>query len=338
MNTSTPGEPEPEPPLLPWHQSAWQRLNLLLTASGAPPDALMLTGSPGTGRHRFARRFAQRLLCEAAIRDDRPCQQCHPCRQLAAGTHPDLAVASPDPEGRHRIDDIRTLQTHIARRPFLGPWRIALLEGAEGLTEAAANALLKHLEEPPPQACWILVVAGPGRLPATVRSRCRRIALPSPSTSQSRDWLAERLGSGAEAALRAAPGAPLTAEALAGSEIASARDTLTDGLDRLRRRTADPTELAAQWKSGPPDRVLDWIHHALLQLARHRLLGGSDEADDPDPLTRPLEPLDLAQIVALAEWIRARRRESRTALNTQLLLEACFIQVLMAFDRQSIAR
>jgi len=162
------------------HDAVWARLTARLSGDRLP-HALLFTGAPGIGKALLARRLAGRLACTAA--DDRqPCGECHGCRQVLAGTHPDLlAIAAPDrsrKETRKKeigIDEARELKRFAQLHAVAARRKMAIVDDADRLSIAAQNALLKTLEEPPGQALIVLCTAAPGALLPTVRSRCQRV-------------------------------------------------------------------------------------------------------------------------------------------------------------------
>ncbi|GAA5085706.1 DNA polymerase-3 subunit delta' [Thermocatellispora tengchongensis] len=165
--------------------------------------AWLFTGPPGSGRSAAAKAFAAALLCP-----DQGCGHCDLCHQVAIGSHPDLE--SVRPEGlSYSVKQTRELILRAAGAPTLGRWRIVLFEDADRATEAAANALLKAIEEPPPRTVWLLCTPSPDDLVITIRSRCRVVTLATPSTAAVAHVLATRDGVPpdlAEFAARAAQG------------------------------------------------------------------------------------------------------------------------------------
>jgi DNA polymerase-3 subunit delta' len=161
------------------HEAVWERLTRLLDA-GRLPHALLFGGPPGIGKALLAQRLMARLACSAPL-GTRPCGDCAGCRQVAAGSHPDLfAVGAPDRRKDTRkkeigIDRARALKRFAQLHAVAAPRKMALVDDADRLSLAAQNAMLKTLEEPPGQALIILVTAAPGGLLPTVRSRCQRV-------------------------------------------------------------------------------------------------------------------------------------------------------------------
>src|SRR5580692_8097817 len=127
--------------------------------------AWLFTGPPGSGRSVAARAFAAALLCS-----DGGCGHCPSCRQVAAGTHPDLLLVRPDGLS-YGVKQTRDLVLKAAASPVYGGWRIVLFEDADRATEQAANALLKAIEEPAARTIWLLCAPYADDLPTTIRSR-----------------------------------------------------------------------------------------------------------------------------------------------------------------------
>ena len=144
--------------------------------SGRMHHAWLLTGPVGIGKATLAMHFARTVLA-----GDDPLAA---ARRVNAGTHADLlVVARAMDEKRQRlrseivVDDVRPVSAFLHRTAAEGGWRVVIIDGAEHLNRNAANALLKLLEEPPNRALILLVCASPGRLLATIRSRCRTLRL-----------------------------------------------------------------------------------------------------------------------------------------------------------------
>jgi DNA polymerase III subunit delta' len=177
--------PEPRAnPLLIGHELAEATLIEALRA-GRMHHAWLVTGPDGVGKATLAYRFARRLLAGMPEGETLALDPAHPVfRRVAAGSHADLlTVERAYDEKRKRmrtqiaVDDVRRISNFMSLTPAEGGWRVVVVDGAEELNQASANALLKVLEEPPPRAVLLLVSAAPGRLLPTIRSRCRRLRL-----------------------------------------------------------------------------------------------------------------------------------------------------------------
>ncbi len=200
-------------------------------APGTMTHAWLLTGPPGSGRSTAARAFVAALLCR-----DAGCGTCADCRTARSGTHADIDVLNT----QHLsigVDSARELVTRAARRPAGGRWRVFLIEDADRLTEQAANALLKAIEEPAPRTVWALCAPGLQDVLPTIRSRCRHVQLRTPSAEAVAEVLVRR--DGIDPAMAA-----FAARASQG-HIGRARRLASDEAARLRRRAVlrVPTEL-----------------------------------------------------------------------------------------------
>ncbi|EED33005.1 DNA polymerase III, delta prime subunit [gamma proteobacterium NOR5-3] len=184
---------------LPWHQETWINLQAQC-ANGRLPHAMLLEGTPGTGRNRLALSLARYLLC-GDMSAQGNCGSCKTCTLSASGAHPDLLTVMPAETGKAiGIDAIREVIRFAAGTPTLGRSKVMLISPAESLTQAAFNAFLKCLEEPSSETFIVMVSASGYPLPATIRSRCQRWKLPSPSLKESRAWLQEALSGDADGA------------------------------------------------------------------------------------------------------------------------------------------
>jgi DNA polymerase III subunit delta' len=145
--------------------------------AGAMTHAWLFTGPPGSGRSTAARAFAAALQCA-----DGGCGECHTCRAAMSGRHADVDIITPT-KLSYGIEDTRELVRRASMAPAVGAWHVLVVEDADRLTEQAANALLKAIEEPPKNTVWMLCAPSPEDLVATIRSRCRLVGLRTPSTA-----------------------------------------------------------------------------------------------------------------------------------------------------------
>ncbi len=291
----------------PWNAPLFDALKARLQRF---PHALLIHGARGTGKLALAERVAQLLLCEDAAQ--RPCGRCDGCRWLAAGSHPDFRRIEPealakepliDPEetteapakrGKPSIDikieQVRDLAGFLNLRSHRGGLRVALAHPAEAMTESAANALLKGLEEPPASAVFVLVSHRPSQLLPTIRSRCVALAVPIPARAAALQWLAEQGATNPERWLAYAGGAPLQALEFARRAAMLERllqqpapvaereelEPLADALQKIALdRALTGLGLPAKYQTGGghPDRskVRAWLSFAR-ETGQHRLL------------------------------------------------------------------
>jgi DNA polymerase-3 subunit delta' len=149
-------------------------------------SAWLFTGPPGSGRSNAARAFAAALECEQG-----GCGTCNACRTSLTGSHPDVRLVHTDRLSLG-VDDIRELVRSAALLPAMRRWQVLVVEDADRLTDAAGDALLKSLEEPPPRTVWMLCAPTAEDVLVTVRSRCRTLVLRTPTVAAIADVLERR--------------------------------------------------------------------------------------------------------------------------------------------------
>jgi DNA polymerase-3 subunit delta' len=140
--------------------------------------AYLITGPQGVGRRTLGIRLAQALNCPQPIKPGVPCRTCRTCTQIDRMVHPDLSVVQAESIGGVlKVDQIRELQHSLSLAPYEARFRVALLLRFEEANASAANALLKTLEEPPPQVVFVLTAESAERLMPTITSRCEVLRL-----------------------------------------------------------------------------------------------------------------------------------------------------------------
>ena len=190
----------------------------------AMTHAWLFTGPPGSGRSVAARAFAAALQCPAGGDGS-----CHACRTVLAGTHADVAVIVPDGLSIG-AKEARELVRVAGRAPSQGRWQVIVVEDADRMTEHAANAVLKMLEEPPPRTVVMLCTPSlhPDDIMVTIRSRCRVVALRTPPVEAIADVLVHRDGID--------PAMAAWAAAASGGHVGRARHLARDEGARLARK------------------------------------------------------------------------------------------------------
>ena len=212
--------------------TAVAELQAAVADASAMTHAWLFTGPPGSGRSVAARAFAAALQCP-----DGGDGTCHACHTVLAGTHADLSVINP--EGLSiGVDEAREIVRVAARAPSQGRWQIIVVEDADRMTEGAANAVLKMIEEPPPRTVVMLCAPSlhPEDVSVTIRSRCRVIALRTPGADAVADVLVRR--DGVDAALAA------WAAGASGGHVGRARRLARDEEARLIRKAVLDVPLA----------------------------------------------------------------------------------------------
>jgi DNA polymerase-3 subunit delta' len=295
----------------------------------------------------MALHFAQALLCESPLPDGLACGQCPGCRYAVAGQHPDLMrleLSTVDEETGEfgavetiAIDRVRALTDFVQLTSHRQRAKVAVIAPAERMTIAAANALLKTLEEPPAGTCLILVSAQPGRLWPTILSRCRKFAAPIPTAGESEAWLAAHGVADPALALAQAAGAPYSALAHADPLAQSERRAWLAALAAPERISV--LVLAARIDAGGKDerrsrlaQAIDWLEAWTADLAR--MAAGGTARRNPDSAA-PLALLaPRVAPIALFRYHRSLLRQRALLahpLSPRLVAEALLIDYRSLF-------
>ena len=293
-------------------------------ASGRVAHAYLFTGPRGTGKTSVARILAKAVNC-LAPQDQRPCNECHICRAMSDGSHLDLVEI--DAASNTGVDDVRDLREKINFAPNEARRKVYVIDEVHMLSNAAFNALLKTLEEPPAHALFVLATTEPHKIPETILSRCQRFDFRRVGVEQIVAKLericqaegAEVERAALEAIARAATGSLRDAESLLDQVLAFADERITlELVQRLLGATAQETvaDLVDALIAGDTARGL------------HRINETVDGGVDPRQLTRQLlEYLrnllllrtageDLVNVTA---EMRQRMREQAKALPPEQL-------------------
>ncbi|MBK1722022.1 DNA polymerase III subunit delta' [Thiocystis violacea] len=324
--------------LLPWTARIWSQLQGA-RAAGRLAHGLLLSGPVGVGKRHFAECLAQSLLCRTPGPGGIACGRCADCELLALGNHPDLLRVGPDPEsksGEIPIAMIRLFTERESLTPSRAEWKVALIDPADRLNPAAANALLKTLEEPAGQTLLCLIGERTGSLPATIRSRCLQIRVPAPADAEALSWLnAQSPRSDWELRLRLAHGAPLRAlRDFDDAWLAQRQERLT-GFLAMAAGGRDPLAEAAAWNAPGAKLMLEWLASWMCDLVRLMATAEDVRLENPDrqadlaALARRIEPAVGHRFL---QRVLEGRALAETNLNHQLLLES------LAIDWSRIAR
>ena len=321
-------------------------------ASGRLPQVILLTGASGVGKQRLALWLGQMLLCTGT--GAKPCGTCSGCVQVQGLVHPDLhwfvpvptskgdpdkqideaaamleevmatrrkdpLWAAPDRMSSHALASARLLQREASLTSVAGGWRVFIIGGADRLvgqtgSDAAANALLKILEEPPQRSLFVLTAAEPGLVLPTIRSRSMPVRLGRLSDTEVAEFLATAKPELAnEAVIALARGSIGAALASAGERQSKARTAA----DEFLKAVADgPAEAAARalkqtpWQArGEFTALLDALAEGLANRAQ-RVLSPGASVSNANP----------AGILAGVERVMAARERAQGNVNPQLLL------------------
>lgn len=322
----------------PWLESAWQRL---LATRARPAQALLLAGPRGVGKSELAQAWAHALLCEAPQPDGAACGSCPACHWFETGAHPDFRLVTlqekTSKEGETRmataieVDQARETVDFVQLSTYRAGFRVVRVDPADSLNLAAANALLKVLEEPPLNTVFVLVSDQPRRLLPTIRSRCTRLDIGLPPVEQAAQWL---VGQGVDDAvnlLALSGGTPLDAQRWAdGGELDERRAVLQD---LARPDQIDPVTLGERWKAVSPQTWHNVAYKWLGDLLAVKLQGKVQfNRDFSEVLARLGKQADLAKLLALAKTQANEGRILAHPLNRTLQLEVWLIQYQHLFD------
>ena len=300
------------------------------------PHALLLHGPAGVGKRELGLALAQWLLCESPASEG-ACGVCDACNWFTQGNHPDFRQVEPQEEElddsgkvtrkaskQISVESVRGITDFLNLSAHRGGWRAALVHPAEFMNAAAANALLKTLEEPPERVLLMLVSHQPGRLLPTVISRCRQVLLPAPDTAVALAWLRGQGVAQPEPALAEAGGAPLTALAYADPERLARRDAFLDHL--MRPESLDACAVAQSFQT-PIAETWGWLARWTVDLLSLRLTGVARYFQDRAGAGRAIgADADLAGMLNFQKELGEGARWLRHPLNSQLLLESWLIR------------
>lgn len=310
---------------LPWHAAQWQRLGEA-RASGRLPHAVLLSGPAGVGKSQFARRLGQALVCPTPDDAGDACGVCKACHQAVAGSHPDLHRVAPEEPGKPiKIDAIRALTAKSVLSAEQGGHRVITIDPADAMNRAAANALLKTLEEPGSRTVLVLVSSHGDRLPATIRSRCQAVSFPIPPAAQARDWLAAQ-GCSAEldALLALSGGAPLRAVQADEQAWLGTDASLIAELGTLKHRESNPLKVVEEWQNRPLHLVFEGLKRCVADLVRLAGNPGIVAVYHPgarSDLQSLGQGIDLRKLFLFNDELLQLERDSINNLNPQMMLE-----------------
>lgn len=322
----------------PWQQTSWQRWNGLRARL---PHAVLLKGPQGTGKFDFAMNMAQSLLCEQPAADGHACGDCPSCRWFQQETHPDFRLVQPGalaeqdeasrdagkkkPSRQITVDQVRALGDFTNLSAHQGGHRVVLIHPAEAMNAAAANALLKTLEEPTARMVLILVSHKAQQLLPTIRSRCVTLALPMPSPEDSRNWLARQGVADPDGLLARTGFAPLAALNLA--EEASESAEYTALLQDIRQPARlDALALAERLQKVEPAQMIHWLQQWCYDLASAKLAGRVRYHPAlAKAIGQAAEPISILALARYQKELTVARREALHPLNPRLLFESLLL-------------
>ncbi len=322
-----------------WQNEIWAKLQ---KQRGRLAHALLIYGQEGIGKSVLTREYGYSLLCQTPQASGLACGTCKACHWLSQGAHPDFLHLQPEsmseeegeesteadgkkskkkPSKNIKIEQIRTMQETLSTGTHQAGLRVIIIEPAEAMQGPTANALLKSLEEPPPDTLFLLISNEASRLLPTIRSRCQQLPIAPPDRTSALKWLRDQSVKDVEALLSYAGGSPLKALALA-----EAGDLRREFARRIAEPRPDALVLTDFCQSIEPATVISWLQQWTYDLIRAAATG--EVRYHPAQRDRILAisgKLDLRKVHRFTRELSDARSLARHPLNARLFFEALFL-------------
>ena len=318
------------------HEAQQAELRAMLR-EGRLPHALLFVGERGIGKKLCARVLAAAILCGR----ETPCGQCANCKAMNLGAHPDYYELVPEARGKSapiiRIEEMRSMQTTVSRSAVQADRRVVLIDDAEAMNEAAANSLLKTLEEPAGDVTFILIARSRSALLDTIVSRCIPISfgmLPQEKVTEvlKRQGIAEDMADKLASLADGSIGRALKLQADGGLEIRDKALAFLLGLPELSlTKLWQEAAAMGEWERA---QLTEWTV-CFNMLLRDLLVLYSDgdsgllyHRDLRGRLAEFLPSFTQRQLFAMAAETKEFLRRLQSNVNLRLQLEGFFIRLL----------
>jgi DNA polymerase-3 subunit delta' len=307
--------------IYPWLDGHWsffmRRIN-----DDRLAHALLIQGPSGCGKNALADAMAARLLCCES--EAQACGKCRSCKLLEGQAHPDYFRLHPEDDSVViKVDQVRDMIGKLDLTTSISFRKVALIQPADAMNGASANALLKSLEEPSGDTVLILVTDNPGSLPVTIRSRCQTISVSQPGDEVALEWLKDSSGRPAgevSEALQAAGGSPLRAAHYLASPELDAYKQVRDGLSILLGRPAAVSMFSHQLNQLNPVDLWRWLSMCTGDVIKSLMTGSP-----VNWLPADVQLGDKA-LLKLQRQADENRRLSATQVRGELLLQDWLIR------------
>ncbi|GAA0851920.1 DNA polymerase III subunit delta' [Aliiglaciecola litoralis] len=248
--------------MLPWLETVYQKL-LKRAEKSTLHHGLLIVGPQGIGKTHFCNALAKPLLCKpkSAHTQQKPCGECQSCHLFEAHSHPDMhRIHSEKQVG---VDLVRNAIEKLLGKAQLSGNKVLIIERADTMTESAANALLKTLEEPTDNTYLMLVSSKPERLLPTILSRCEKVVLTAPELSVCMAWLKQQGHEQVDESLvQVYNQRPFRIIEELTKESGLTHPQFVAGIAALQSDADQAVKLAEKWQSDA-DQVVLWLQHLL---------------------------------------------------------------------------
>lgn len=310
----------PKAGLYPWLHRDYENL-VRAQQRGRLPHALLLAGPRGIGKHELGRSLALSVL----MMNSSNISQSRAFKLFAAGTHPDYMELFPlEDKTLISIDQVRELISRVSLTAQLSTYKVALIRPAETMHDAAANALLKTLEEPAGNTVIILISHNVGLLPLTIRSRCHRTVVKLPEYQVALDWLQQRIKGDVGQYLELANGSPLTAREFHDRGMVSQQGEMVKDLALLYQGELSVFSVAQRWRNFDLTVCISWLRQLVNSLIYHLMGGGSTSIMRSSFLKNvkiSSDTIDLVELYGYLDYLNQASLELTANLNRELFME-----------------
>jgi len=319
--------------VLPWQQENWDHL-CDYRLQNRVPQALLITGNKGMGKQHLANQFAISLLCAKPQDNGLGCGLCGSCLLLNAQTHPDFIQIRPDEPGKTiTIGQIRNLVTRLTLKPQFESYRVVIVNPADLMSNAAANAFLKCLEEPTERTVILLITDKPAHLPATIISRCQKLAIIKPDKETVLAWLnlqnEEMLHFDVSTLLGLAQGSPLLALEYANDGTLKLRNDCFKAWMDIAKQRRHPAIIAEDWLKLPESPLIVWIISWIIDIIKCCYPIKADwlyNQDLKEPLQELSQQMELKNLYKLYDLALISRQRLDTQINKHTMFEEILIK------------
>ncbi|WP_374664038.1 DNA polymerase III subunit delta' [Acinetobacter sp.] len=315
----------------PWQQGVWDTLTGRFPQLG---HGLLFYGKKGCGKHAFAQNFLAWVLCQNRHEKNQPCGVCGSCQWLKSDTHPNYVHISTDDDNKKqnakiKIEKIRDLLPFVQQT--VDGWRVVVIEPAEALNIASANALLKTLEEPGERIIIILLADHYLKLPATIRSRLQHFALDRISASQAEAYLHEHLPDSDlqmhQLLMNLSNHMPLQAVELAQKEWLNSRQDFVHDWMKLVKQKNMPMAIATKWNKALSfsdfSQMFEYLLSDLICVKLNQSIKNIDLSFNDLP-----DQYDLESLFSIYAELQQSKKFIEQNVQTNLVLDQLCIKLM----------